>query len=434
MEHCKLQLGCLILVIFTAFTYYREKVRYKRSSKPVFFDYLLLLSGICIIFDGLTAYTVNRLDTVDKTLNMLLHLGFLIGIDTVIFMMFIYMLLITESIPNGSGKRLLIFTPYIINILLVILNIGSLEYRIGKTTNYSMGIPVYTCFAMTAIYTVLTAIIFFSRWHYIESHKRASIGFYLFVITTVTAFQMLVPESLISSIAPTALILGVYLNRENPALGELEHYHNEMVMGFATLIENKDYSTGGHVRRTTTYVRLLAQELRNRGYYTNILTSDYINNLLMSAPMHDIGKIAIPDVILQKPGKLTDEEFEVMKTHAASGGRIIEETFGSLGNAEYRGIAYNVAAHHHEKWNGKGYPDKLKGEEIPLCARIMAVADVFDAVSEKRCYRDALPLDTCFDIIKNGAGEDFDPLIAKIFVEIRDKVEEVHRQGNKEKL
>ncbi len=429
MERCKLQIGCLIMVMFITFTYYRERVRYKKSSKPVFFDYLLILCSASIIFDGITAYTVNHLDTIDKTLNMLLHLCFLISIDSVIFMLFVYMLSITGYIPKDERKRFLIFAPFAVNIAAVVLNIGLLEYRTGSITNYSMGVSVYTCYIMAGIYILFTAVIFFSRWRYIEAHKRTSIGFYLFIITSVTLFQMLVPQSLISSIGPAALILCVYLNHEDPALRELEHYHSEMVMGFATLIENKDYSTGGHVRRTTMYVRLLAQELRNRGYYTNILTSDYINNLLMSAPMHDIGKIAIPDVILQKPGKLTDEEFEVMKTHAASGGRIIEETFGSLGNAEYREIAYNVAAHHHEKWNGRGYPDKLKGEEIPLCARIMAVADVFDAVSEKRCYRDALPLDTCFDIIKNGAGEDFDPLIAKIFVEIRDKVEEVHKQG-----
>ena len=103
--------------------------------------------------------------------------------------------------------------------------------------------------------------------------------------------------------------------------------------------------------------------------------------------MHDVGKIAIPDAILQKPGKLTSEEFDIMKTHAARGGKIIRETFGHLGDDEYEKMAYEVARHHHEKWNGRGYPDGLSQKEIPLSARIMAVADVFDAVSAKRCYR-----------------------------------------------
>lgn len=207
---------------------------------------------------------------------------------------------------------------------------------------------------------------------------------------------------------------------------ELSLYHEEMIMGFATLVENKDGSTGGHIRRTTTYVRLLAEELRKRGFYQETLTEEYVENLCKAAPMHDIGKISVPDVILQKPGKLTAEEFERMKQHTISGGKIIQETFGHLTNKEYTQMAYEVAHFHHEKWNGKGYPEGLKRKEIPLCARIMAVADVFDAVSEKRCYRDALPLEKCFEIIAEGSGQDFEPILVEVFLDIRAKVEKVH--------
>lgn len=153
------------------------------------------------------------------------------------------------------------------------------------------------------------------------------------------------------------------------------------------------YSTGGHIKRTSTYVRLLAEELRNRGIYREELTDDYLENLYRAAPMHDIGKIAVPDVVLQKPGKLSEEEFEIIQKHTIKGGDIIRETFGHLENEKYTQMAYEVARHHHEKWNGNGYPEGLKQKEIPLCARIMAIADVFDAVSEKRCYRDAMPLE-----------------------------------------
>lgn len=142
--------------------------------------------------------------------------------------------------------------------------------------------------------------------------------------------------------------------------------------------------------------------------------------------MHDIGKMAVPDVVLQKPGKLTDEEFEIIKQHATNGGRIIEETFGNLGDKQYTQMAYQVAKYHHEKWNGRGYPEGLIGREIPLCARIMAVADVFDAVAEKRCYRDAMPLEKCFAIIEEGSGKDFDPIVAEVFLSIKDKVKEIH--------
>ena len=139
--------------------------------------------------------------------------------------------------------------------------------------------------------------------------------------------------------------------------------------------------------------------------------------------MHDIGKISVPDVILQKPGKLTEEEFETMKFHTVSGGKIVLETFGHLENVQYTEMAYQVAHYHHEKWNGKGYPEGLKRKEIPLCARIMAIADVFDALSEKRCYREAMPLNRCFEIIQEGSGQDFDPMLVEIFLDIRDKVD-----------
>ena len=171
---------------------------------------------------------------------------------------------------------------------------------------------------------------------------------------------------------------------------------------------------------------MLAEALRARGYYKEFLTKDYIKNLCKAAPMHDIGKIAVPDVILQKPGRLTTEEFEIIKKHTVDGAKIIKETFSNLGNEEYTQMAYEVAKYHHEKWNGKGYPEGLERQEIPLCARIMAVADVFDAVSEKRCYRDAMSLEQCFAIIEQGSGQDFDPLIAEVFLECREKVEKIH--------
>lgn len=150
-----------------------------------------------------------------------------------------------------------------------------------------------------------------------------------------------------------------------------------------------------------------------------------LKEMVMAAPMHDVGKIAIPDVILQKPGKLTAEEFGVMKTHAAKGGEIIKDTFKSMSDEEYEKIAYQVARFHHEKWNGKEYPEGLSRKGIPLCARIMAVADVFDAVSAKRCYRDAMPLEQCFAIIENGNGQDFDPYIADVFLDKKEEITKI---------
>ncbi|HKM28967.1 MAG TPA: HD domain-containing phosphohydrolase [Anaerovoracaceae bacterium] len=426
MGDCKLQIGCILVVLYIIFTYYREakKLEKKHGFSP--YDALLIVGFINLIFDGVTAYTVNHLDTVDSLFNMIAHMFFLITIDALVFLLFIYICSISQGGPKGRYK-LLVYSPFLINIIIVVAYIDELEYRIGEHSNYSMGVSAYTCFIMVAVYLLFTIFILVSRWDYIESNKRSSIVTVLLILIGATTYQMIFPEALVTSIGTTAVLLGIYMNQEDPAKGALSHYHDEMVMGFATLIENKDDSTGEHVRRTTMYVKLLEEELLARGYYKDILTKDYRNNLQMAAPMHDIGKIAIPDAILQKPGKLTDEEFEKMKLHTVKGGQIIQETFGNMGDEQYRNIAYEVALHHHEKWNGRGYPDGLKGEGIPLCARIMAVADVFDAVSEKRCYRDALPLDECFAIIEEGVGTDFDPIIAGVFLKCREKIEKEFR-------
>lgn len=428
MEHFRLQVGCLVVLLYIAFIFVKERRAFHLRLRDTFFGKMILLGIFSVIMDGATAYTVNHLETVDPALNLVLHALFLASLDSVIFVLFLYMLIITGTYPQKRMNKFFILLPFAINIAVVLLNIGSLEYIKGNVTNYSMGMSVYTCFVMAAVYLLLSILIIFKRWNYIESRKRASIFTYLIMLVGVTVVQMIFPETLITSIGVTIFILGVYMNSEDPALMELSRYHSETVMSFANLIENRDSSTGGHIKRTSRYVQLIAEELCRRGYYKEALTKDYIDNMLKAAPMHDIGKISVPDAILQKPGKLTAEEFEIMKLHSENGGKIIRETFKNLGSEDYRNIAYDVARHHHEKWNGKGYPDGLKRKEIPLCARIMAVADVFDAVSEKRCYRDAMPLDKCFEIIEQGSGQDFDPIIAEAFLDIRDRVEAVHSE------
>ena len=426
MEYCKLQIGCLLVIVYISFLYLRDRRRYEKKPRLTPFDGLLALGILSLTLDGVTAWTVNHLDTVPAMLNLVLHLLFLISLDSIVFLLFLYFLVSTEGLPKRKRARFFLFAPYAASIAMVVLNIGSLEYRTGRLSDYSMGVSVYACFIMVGISIILTFVAFFRRWNYIESHKRASIFTYLLALLLVSGYQMMVPDSLVTSLGVTVFILGVYLNQAYPALRRLSHFHREMVMGFSVLIEGKDGSTGGHIRRTTAYVEVLAKALRNRGQFRDVLTKDYLENLIMAAPMHDIGKISVPDSILQKPGRLTPEEFAVIQQHAVNGGKIVQSTFGHLGNKEYLDMTYNMALHHHEKWNGKGYPDGLKGEDIPFCARIMAIADVFDAVSETRCYRPAMPIDQCFDIIRKGAGQDFDPLLAQVFLDIRPQVEAIH--------
>lgn len=195
------------------------------------------------------------------------------------------------------------------------------------------------------------------------------------------------------------------------------------IVGMANLIESRDGETGEHVKRTSAYASMIAEELSHDGLYQDQITNGYMENLWKSAPLHDIGKIIVSDTILQKPGKLTKEEFEKIKLHASEGGKIIDETLGGIDDDAYLDMAHKVARYHHEKWDGTGYPEGLKGQEIPLCARIMAVADVFDALVSKRCYKKAMTLDEAYQIIKDSSGTHFDPIVADAFLRIRPKVE-----------
>ena len=188
-----------------------------------------------------------------------------------------------------------------------------------------------------------------------------------------------------------------------------------MITFMAAVVESRDDNTGGHIKRTADYVKGIAKELKRSGVYGGILTDGYVRDMIVAAPLHDIGKIHIPDTVLNKPGKLTDEEFETMKTHTTAGEELINNAKKELGESDYLNMAVEMAAYHHEKWDGKGYPYGKSGEEIPVCARIMAVADVFDALTSKRCYKDPMPLEKAYAIIREGSGTHFDPRIVDAF-------------------
>ena len=189
------------------------------------------------------------------------------------------------------------------------------------------------------------------------------------------------------------------------------------ISGLANLIESRDTDTGEHVSRTGAYVKLIAENAMKEGLYPDELNDHFISLLYTLAPMHDVGKIVVPDEILKKPGKLTEDEFERMKTHAAEGGTVIRQILSGVTDEEYLKFASDIATYHHERWDGTGYPEGLSGEQIPLAARIMAIADVFDALISERCYKKPIPLDEAYEIIRKEAGSHFDPALAKVFLE-----------------
>ena len=425
----KLQMMCLIIVLYITILYVKETYDKKIPCNP-YFDAILIIAPWAIIFDGATAFTVNHQNIVPAWINFVLHGLFLVSMSILVSLIFLYMIIQTVRVQSKQ-QVFYYLLPGILITLVIIATLPMLYYIEGKTTNYSYGVPVIICYLSLLIHFVMILVLLYVKKHAIEKRKFFGISSFMIICLALLVAQVLLPEILISAVVPLLTLIGIYINFEDPSLKRLHRYNADMVTGFATLVENRDGNTGGHIKRTGVYVQILLEEIQKNPIYYRSVTKDYVRNVIDAAPMHDIGKISTPDYILQKPGKLTEEEYEIMKKHAVVGGDIIQDTFLSLDHPEYLKIAYEVARFHHEKWNGKGYPDGLKEKEIPLHARIMAIADVFDAVSSKRCYRDPLPVETCFQIIQNGAGTDFDPDLVELFFKAKDRVLSYYEQ-NKE--
>ncbi|MDR0501927.1 MAG: response regulator [Treponema sp.] len=200
---------------------------------------------------------------------------------------------------------------------------------------------------------------------------------------------------------------------------QLHKMQNSIMSVLADMIENRDKGTSGHIERTTVYIRILIHMMMERGVYADELRKWDIERVISSARMHDMGKITITDIIINKPEKLTDDEFRLMKTHAIEGERIIDEIVSLTGEAEFLRNAKLFAGTHHEHWDGSGYPRGLKGAEIPLQGRIMAIVDVYDALVSERQYKHANSHEEAVEIIMKNSGSQFDPEIANTFFEAR---------------
>jgi len=206
---------------------------------------------------------------------------------------------------------------------------------------------------------------------------------------------------------------------------KLVRLQNGIVGTMADLVENRDQNTGGHIDRTTTYMKTLIEAMLARDVYSGEMESWNLESVISSARLHDLGKIAIPDSILNKPGPLTKEEFEIMKSHSLEGERIIKKTILRTGDVEFLENAKIIAVTHHEKWDGSGYPYGIKEKEIPLQGRIMAVIDVYDALVSDRPYKKAFVHQEAVKIIMESSGRHFDPEITAVFDEINKKILEI---------
>jgi len=201
---------------------------------------------------------------------------------------------------------------------------------------------------------------------------------------------------------------------------EISAAQNATIFAMAKLAEFRDGDTGGHLERVRGYCQLLAEALRSDSSYSDQISAEFIDCIQHAAPLHDIGKVAIPDSILQKPGKLTAEEFEKMKSHTVIGADNLQQVYNNYPSNMFIGMGIEIALYHHERWDGTGYPDGLVGKNIPLPARIMALADVYDALRSDRCYRKGLTHDQARDIILEGDGKHFDHEVVMAFLRNED--------------
>ncbi len=195
---------------------------------------------------------------------------------------------------------------------------------------------------------------------------------------------------------------------------DIENMRDRLVINIANMIENRDNPTGGHVKRTSDVVAILISSMMEDNEFG--LSDEFYDAVIKTAPMHDLGKMAVDDKILLKPGKFTPEEFDIMKTHTTMGAKFVDSVLENVNEKYVVKVAENIAHYHHEKWNGEGYPEHLAGDAIPIEARIMAIADVYDALVSKRCYKDKMSFDQAYEVIISSMGTHFDPKLEKYFI------------------
>ncbi len=265
------------------------------------------------------------------------------------------------------------------------------------------------------------------------SSAMSMISFLITVVVVIIAFAAFIVLCLIltSKLEHNRNSLQIDVDRKSEKITEqnkkIIYMQEQTIYGIANLIESRDSDTGGHVKRTSLYVEVLANAAFEYGYHPEVITAEYVELLKKAAPMHDIGKVVIPDSILKKTSKLSEEEYKVMQSHTVAGGKIIREILSNIESEDYVNIAADVATSHHERWDGHGYPYKLKGEEIPVSARIMSIADIFDALVSQRSYKEPFSVDEAFRIIGMSKRTRLDPILTDLFLMKKSQIIEIFK-------
>ena len=309
-------------------------------------------------------------------------------------------------------------------------------YKITPDNYYQRGTFNIVSTIFYALFYLISVILVIQYRKYFA--KRTLIAFlsYSFLPAFFQVLQLKLYGLSLVNIGMTCAIVLIFINTYKELQNSIEIKEDELqhrdhrlinqqehtIVALANLIEKRETESDQFLRRTSVFMEKLAVQTKKDGYYADELTDEYIANMVKAAPLHDIGKISVSDEILKKPGKLTAEEFEKVKIHTVEGGRILCNLFGFSDEPEFIDVAAKMAECHHERWDGNGYPHRMSGKDIPLCARFMAIIEVFDALVFKRCYKEPVSVDRAFEIIETEAGSHFDVILVKEFVKIKPEV------------
>lgn len=402
-----------------------------------------ILYGIADIFMWISEGTDARWKLIALPLSSFLF--FFFGI--IIFYCYIQYIINYYRRTSEVGKSYNIFCVIMVLIYLVFLVITLFTeciYKITPENTYQRG-RFFLSTVIVEIFLYSEAVFLILKYHK-NVRNFENIGFASFIFVPFIFHIVQIANFGISltciGLAISFIIIFINLNQkmmldaeeekskfDESKLKSLENHH-KTILYLTNLLENRDPETSNHELRLSKYVELLAKQCVKSGIYADTLTPEYIKYLIDAAPFHDIGKIYVSDSILKKPSKVDEAEYEEIKKHTTKGADIVNEILSISYDRDFTKMVSKICKHHHEKWNGKGYPDRLKEEEIPLCARILAIADVYDALVTDRCYKNKVSFDQAFDIIKNEAGESFDPKLAEQFIKIKDQIIEITEKYN----
>ncbi len=402
-----------------------------------------ILYGIADIFMWISEGTDAKWKLVALPVSSFIF--FLFGI--LIFFCYIQYILIYYRQTSEIGTSYHIFCAILVIIYLIFLVITLFTdciYTISPENTYSRG-RLFLSTVIIEIFLYCEALFLILKYHKNISNFE-SLGFASFIFVpfichivqlanfgvALTSFGLSISFLIIFINLNQKIILDV--QSEKSAINENKLKNLELqkktILYLTNLLENRDLETSNHELRLSKYVELLAKQCVKSGIYADTLTPEYIENLIDAAPFHDIGKIYVSDSILKKPSKVDENEYLEIQKHAEYGSAIVNEVCSISYERDFTKMVSNICKYHHEKWNGKGYPEHLREEGIPLCARIMAIADVYDALVTNRCYKNKISYDEAFKLIRREFGESFDPKLAEQFIKIKDQIIEITEKYN----